>query len=285
MKKIIVTLFSLLALSFAVSAQDMAKATEVAKIANESLTAGNQEEALKGFQEALTLAQACGEEGAELVSTCKTVIPSIVLSQAKKFANESLFDQSVEKLNEAIAVAKEYAQAEIEDEAQKLLPQILLRQGTSLMNEKNFAAAAEVYNKIIALDPSNGQAYLRLGLAKSGAGDAAAAEEAFKLAAQNGQEATANKQISNIHLKKASAALAAKNYKVALQEAETAFGFSENATAYKIAGVAATKIVDGAGKLLKKEEAIKYLSKYVELSPSAKDAEAMKQNIEAIKKL
>lgn len=285
MKKFFVTIVSLLVFVGAAFAQDMSGATELAQQANEALSSGNQEAALAGFKEALTQAEACGEEGAELVATCKGIIPKIILSQAKKAVTDSDFDSAIGKINEAKTLATEYGVADAVEDATDLLPKVLMQKGNSLLNSKNFAEAVKAYSELVAADPENGQAYLRLGLAQSSVGNAAEAEKAFNTAAQYGQADAANKQLSTLHLKKASAALSAKNYASALSEAEKAFSFNENPTAYKIAGVAATKIVDKTGKLTKKAEAIKYLEKYIELSPNAKDAAAMKQNIEAIKKL
>ena len=88
---------------------------------------------------------------------------------------------------------------------------------------------------------------------------------------------SANRQIASIYLKKAASALSAKDYQGAFDDAQKALSITENATAYKIAGTAAMK-------LEKKEDAIKNLEKYVELSPEAKDATQMKEVIEALKK-
>ena len=61
MKKIIVTLAALFAAAAVMSAQSMAEATETAKLANDSLSAGEYATALAGFKEALKMAEACGE--------------------------------------------------------------------------------------------------------------------------------------------------------------------------------------------------------------------------------
>ena len=108
MKKILLTLAAVV-LSFGMlSAQDMSQATETAKMANESLVAGNKALALSGFQEALAQAVACGEEGAELVATCKGVIPGIMLSIAKDLIKEDKFDEALTQLDAVVAKAKEY---------------------------------------------------------------------------------------------------------------------------------------------------------------------------------
>ena len=113
MKKIILTLAAVILSAGLISAQDMAQATETAQNANEALVAKDYAKALEGFKQALTLAQACGEEGEELVGTCKSVIPSIVLTIAKNVIKESKYDEGVAQLEEAIKVAEEYGNDEV----------------------------------------------------------------------------------------------------------------------------------------------------------------------------
>ena len=122
-------------------------------MANESLVAGNKALALSGFQEALAQAAACGEEGEELVATCKGVIPNIMLSIAKDLIKEANYDEAVTKLNEVVAKAKEYAADEVVEEATTLIPQTLMAKGGELLKDKNFAAAAEAYKSALDLDP------------------------------------------------------------------------------------------------------------------------------------
>ena len=60
----------------------------------------------------------------------------------------------------------------------------------------------------------------------------------------------------------------------AIANADKSNAYLENATAMKVAGTAASQ-------LKKNEDAIKYLEKYLELSPNAKDAAQMKYTIAA----
>ena len=275
MKKILLTLAAVV-LSFGMlSAQDMSQATETAKMANESLVAGNKALALSGFQEALAQAVACGEEGAELVATCKGVIPGIMLSIAKDLIKEANYDEAVTKLNDVIAKAKEYAADEIVEEATTLIPQTLMAKGGELLKEKNFPAAVEAYKSALELDPENGNLALRLGQALSGAGQVDEAVAAFETAAKNGQEDMANKQISNIYLKKAAAALKAAKFADAVAAAEKCNEYGENAQAFLVAGQASQK-------LNKNADAIKNFEKYLAAAPTAKNANAIAFTIAAL---
>ena len=270
MKRLLLTLSALILAASVMAAQDMAQATETYNNGASALSEGNKTAAIEYFQSALKDALQCGEEGAELVSKCKEVIPSLHLSIAKDLIKASDYDKAVAKLQEAAKVAAEYEAAEDAAEAATLIPQVLLQKGNSLLTAKDYAGAAEAYKTILAADAKNGMAALRLGMALNAAGDTDGAIEALKNAMANGQEANAKKQLSTVLLKEASKFLSAKDYQKAMDVAPSA-------NAFKIAGTAATN-------LTKKAEAVQYLSKYLELSPDAKDAAQIKAAIEALKK-
>ena len=102
-------------------------------------------------------------------------------------------------------------------------------------------------------------------MALNGAGKLDEAKAAFETAAANGQEATANKQLGNIYLKEAAAALKAKKYADAVTAAAKVNDYTENAQAWQIAGQASQL----AGK---NNDAIKYFEKYLEAAPTASNA-------------
>ncbi|MBO4475995.1 MAG: tetratricopeptide repeat protein [Bacteroidales bacterium] len=265
MKKILVSIAALFAAAAVVSAQNMADATETAKLANDSLAAEDYQTALTGFQEALKMAEACGDEGLELVATCKNVIPNILSRIAKNELKAGNFDAALAAFDKTVAVANEYDQAEVAADAAKLIPEVWLRKGNALLNNKDFAAAAESYAKLRELDPSNGVAALRHGMALEGSGNAEAAEEAYKAAAANGQEKNANSQLGKMYLKRALASLKAKKYADAVKEADQANEYSPNPQALQIAGQASQ--LGG-----KNADAIKYFEAYLEAAPTAKNA-------------
>lgn len=265
MKKILVSIAALFAAAAVVSAQSMADATELAKLANDSLAAEDYQTALAGFQEALTMAEACGEEGLELVATCKNVIPNILNRIAKHELKAGNFDAALAGLDKTVAVAGEYGAADVAEEAAKLIPEVWLRKANSQLNAKDFAGAVESYAKVRELKPEDGVAALRHGMALEGVGNAAAAEEAYKAAAAAGQEKNANSQLGKMYLKRSVASLKAKKYADAVKEAVTANEYAPNAQALQIAGQ--------ASQLSNKNtDAIKYFEQYLEAAPSAKNA-------------
>ena len=272
MKKIILTLAAVILSAGLISAQDMAKATETAQNANEALVAKDYAKALEGFKEALTLAQACGEEGEELVGTCKSVIPSIVLTIAKNAIKDAKYDEGLTQLDEAIKIAEEYENDDVIGEAATLIPQVKKQQALALYNDKDYAGAAAAYKAILADDPEDGASALRLALALTNIDDKDGAIAAFKQAAEHGQAANANKQLANIYLKDAQQLLKDKKYKEAIAACEESNTFSESANAYKLLASAASQLKDNT-------KAISSYEKYLELSPNASDAAGINTTI------
>ena len=265
MKKILVSLAALFAAATMLSAQSMAEATETAKLANESLSSGDYATALAGFQEALKMAEACGDEGLELVETCKSIIPKTMNAIAKELFVAKKYDESIAKYQETAAIASEYGDEETAAKANDLIPQIYTEKGKSLISAKDFAGAVESFRKALELNPTNGNVALRLGMALEASGNGEEAVEAYKVAAENGQAKNANAQIGKFYLKRSVENLKGKKYADAVKDASTSLEFSNNPQALQVAGQASQL----AGK---NADAISYFEKYLEAAPNAKNA-------------
>ncbi len=258
-------------------AQDLAQATETYNNGATNLNLGDKAGALQNFKSALTMAQALGADGEEIVSNCKEVIPTLMLSMAKDEIKAKNFDAAVTSLKETAETADAYGAEETAKDARELIPSVYIQHGNDLMKTKDAAGAAQAYKSALEADPANGNAALRLGQALNASGDTDGALEAYETAAANGQATAAGKQMSTIWLKRASASLKAKEYQSAIEEAGKANSYLESANAYKIAGTAYNSLGN-------KEEAVTNLSKYLELSPNAKDAAQIKAAVEALSK-
>lgn len=272
MKKLVLIIAATMLCGSLLHAQDLASATEAYNNGITANEAGNVEMALQSFNEALAIAQALGDEGAEIVSGCKSSIPILQFSLAKKAVNEADYDNAVKGLKETIAIAEKYGNDDIVAEATGLIPQVLMQKANGFLNAKDFAAAAEAYKEVLAEDADNGMAALRLGAALKGAGDKDGAVEAFKKAAVNGQEKAANKQLSTLFQQEASAKLKEKKYDEAIAAALEANTYQESPKAFQLAGTAASN----GGKA---KQAIEYFNKYLELAPTAKNATEIAFNI------
>ena len=267
-------LAALLCAASIASAQDMAAATETYNNGVMTLQGGDKAVALNYFKEALVLGEACGEEGAELVTNCKNAIPGIILSIAKGQINDGAYDEAVSTLAEAAAKAKEYGVDGIPAEAAELTTNAYLRKGTSLLKAKDMEGAAGALKEVVAADPANGGAYMMLGQALMGSGKADEAIDAFKSAAANGKEEQANKMLGNIYLKQGQALLKAGKNAEAVEAFNSANSYAENPASYKLIASAYTK-------LGKTSAALDAYKKYLELIPDAKDAAGVKLTIAA----
>ena len=275
MKKILLMMAVAVMSALTVSAQDLAQATENYNNGAMELNMGNKDAALNYFQTALTMAEALGEDGAEIATNCKNTIPVLMVSIAKDLIKAENYDGALEQLNKTIKAAEGFGAAEAVADAKALVPQVMMSKAGDMLNAKNFAGAIELYQQVVNADTTNAMAALRLGMALGATGKNAEAEKAYMLAARHGQEKSAMKQLSNTYVKQAAALLKAKNYQGAVDAALKSNEYLENATAMKVAGTAASQ-------LKKNEDAVKYLEKYLELSPNAKDAAQMNYTIAAL---
>lgn len=264
MKKIFATFAALILAASLAFAQDLAQATELYNNGAAALSNGEKTVALDAFTQALNMATALGEEGKEVVENCKNAIPKIIISLAKDAFKASNFDEAIAKVKDAAETAAKFGDSDIADEAGKLLPQFIIQKGNSLI-KADPVAAANAYKEALALDTTNGGAALRLGQALNASGDFEGAVNAFQQAAENGQEANALKQLSTIHLKKASTCLKEKKLADAVALALKANEYSANPQALQVAGTASQL----AGK---NNDAIKYFTQYLEAAPTAKNA-------------
>ncbi len=269
MKKISLFFAAVVMTAGVLSAQDINQATELYNNGAMELQMGNNAAAIENFQNALTMGEALGDEGAELVGNCKKAICSAHLSMGKDLYNAKDFAGAIAAFEKTKEVAKAYGEAEIAAEAADLVGQTNALKyntdGRDAMKAKDYPAAIAAFKKVLELDPTNGAAAIQLGQAHMRAGQFAESNEALEIAKANGQEENAVKLISQNYLKLAQAANKAKKYQEAVDFAAKSNEALENGNAYKIAASALQK-------LGKNDECIAAYDKYLEVTPNAKDA-------------
>ena len=275
MKKIFLLFAAAFMAAGVASAQDINKAIQLANEGNEAFQMGEYQLAIEAFSQSLAVAEGLGAEGAEHANTCKTAICNIYLSNAKSLIKASDFDGALTKLNETISVAEGYGAAETAADAKELIPNVYMAKGNGALKAKDMASAIEAYTKVTELNPTNGDAYLRLGRALAASGKVAEAVTAYETAAANGEEADAKKQLSTLFLKKAQACAKAKDNKGTIENALKANEYLENANAYKLAASAAQKMGNNA-------QCIEFYEKYLAVKPDAKDAAGVTFTIAAL---
>lgn len=269
MKKIILMFAAVIMTAGVMSAQDINQATESYNNGAMELQMGNNSAAIEYFQSALTMGEALGDEGAELVANCKKAICSAYLGMAKDLYNAKAFDEAAAAFQQAKEVAEGYGEAEVAAEAAELVNQANIlkfnTEGKAAMKAKDFATAIASFKKVLELDPTNGAVAVQLGQACMNAGQFDEAVAALETAKANGQEKNAGKLLSNIYLKQAQAANKAKKYQEVIDFAAKSNEALENGNAYKLTASALQK-------LGKNDECIAAYEKYLEITPNAKDA-------------
>ena len=273
MKKIILAMAAFACSMSLMTAQDLATATATYNSGAEALTMGNKTSALEYFQKALTMAEALGDEGADVVANCKSAIPSVILSIGKDFSNAKA------KFVEAAEVAKKYGNQEVTAEVESLLPtvgkRIALAKVNDAMKNKDIAGVLAGYEEAMAIDTTDANTALKYGQFLGNAGKFDDAVKYLELAARHGQEGNAKAVLSTTFLKKAAAQLKAGKYADAVTFAEKAISYKENAQAYLIAGQASQKANKNA-------DAIANFEKYLEAAPTAKNAGAIAFTVGAL---
>ncbi len=268
MKKIFLFFAALVATAGVLSAQDINQATESYNNGAMELQMGNNSAAIEQFQAALTMGEALGEEGAELVANCKKAICSAYLSMAKDLYNAKDFENAIAAFQKTAEVAESYGEADIVAEATELVNQTnilkLNTDGRAAMKAKDFATAIAAFSKVLEADPTNGATAIQLGQAYMRNNQIDESLAALEIAKANGQEENAAKLISQIYLKKSQASLKAKKYQEAIDFAAKSNEALESGNAYKITASALQA-------LNKTSDCIAAYEKYLELSPNAKD--------------
>ena len=209
------------------------------------------------------------------MTNCKNAIPGVALEIAKDLIKDKKYEEAETKLAEVEKIATEYENAEVAERAKELVPQMWMQKGVDALKLKDFATAADGFAKSYAIDTTAGRTALLLGQALCAQGKTEEAIEAFQHAAWNGEEAEAKEQMSNIYVRQANAALKGQKFADAVKAADKANSYSENATAYLIAG-------QSSQKLSKNADAIKYFEKYLEMKPDAKNAPAITFTVAAL---
>ena len=169
----------------------------------------------------------------------------------------------------------DYDATDTAEEANKLITKVYMQKGNTALWANDMAGAIAAYTKVVELDPTNGNAYLRIGRAYAASGKLEEAVAAYETAATNGKEADAKKQLSNLFLKKAQASLKAGANQEVIDYALKANSYLENANAYKLAASAAQHLKNNA-------QCIEFHEKYLEIKPNAKDAAGVTFTIAAL---
>lgn len=255
--------------------QDLSAAMETYNAGATALSANNYAGAIESFNKALKMFESFGEldeQGATALKDCKNILPQIHLRYGKELAAKKDIDNAIVQLNKAIETSKVVALADVEKEATALIPQVVMAGADDNLNLGLYNEAIEGYNKVLTYNPGDVNAYLRIGMAQSKLNNEAASVAAYTKAIELGDKDNAAKQLSTMYLKKAAAALTAKNNAEALAMGKKANQYLETINGFQIIGMSAMQ-------LKKYDEAIPALEAYLAGSETIKNKTAIFFNL------
>lgn len=281
MRRLIYSAAAFFACAALASAQDFNKAATMATEANAALEQGNYEAAIKGFTAAAQEFAKCTEDKApEFLASCKQSISQALYDAANRLINEGKLNEAIDGLTTAIATAKEYACIEIENKAINRKQQLIKSYANNRIKAAAVANSSEEkiayysdalakFEMLINEGLDDAITHLQKGQILKVLGRKQEAIDSFLKAKEMGAERSANTNLSKIYIQDAITKKDQKDYSSAIESALKAMEYEESATAYRIAG----EIANASGRF---EEAVNYLSKYLELAPNAKDAAQIK---------
>ena len=248
MKKFVLILAAALTSAAMAFAQDYNEVVDSYNKAAETLESGDLEAALASFQETYKLAQAIEEEDVtEIISVCKTQIPTLAYNLAVREYNNSNFKLAAEKALAAAELCEQFENAEKQAEALAIAADSKYYYAKDL--EDTDMEAAKVELKALH-EAGEARATGRLGFLLS--------KEATDLQ----KEASA---LTDAVAKK-------EAFKKVYEVAKEAIGYEDSAAAEKTLATAARNID-------KWDEAIAGYEKYLELKPEAKDVLSITNNL------
>ena len=160
MKKLIVSVFALVAAVCTVSAQD------VNSLYNEGAAAFSA----KDFKTAAAKFEQVIDEGMDLegaastVASAKSALPKCYFQLGGRAMMAKNYDEALESFSKGAELAELYGDDAQADRCKKYVAQIYQVQGGTAFNNKDYAAAVEVFEKGYAADPSNTAMGLNLAM-------------------------------------------------------------------------------------------------------------------------
>jgi tetratricopeptide (TPR) repeat protein len=233
MKKIAI-LFTALFCSLSVFAQTVDDAGKKFNEGNEHFKAKNYSQAIKSYEEAISICDQLGEEGAELKEQSSKMIPRIKLTESKLLIKDKNFDKAVSELNETIDVANKYNDANTAAAAKKLIGNVYVIKAQSAFKQKDYENAIKQADLALKNDPKAANAYIFKALSYTELDDGdkvyESASKVLDIATERDAKIKANAiQIgSSYFTNKGQTLFAANNFNEALASFDKALEFDAN---------------------------------------------------------
>ncbi len=226
-KLILLFIINLFYLNLAIG-QDLA---EVASSYNEVIKTVNDdpEAAKKELKELLPMAEALGEEGAEIKGKIEGILPSLGYKTALAAYKAKDLPRAIAEFENAMDLAKKYDDPKTLKSIKPKLPALYYSQGSNLLKADKMQEADVLFDKAIALNDKYAKAYYGKSMVLQ-SGDRAEMyqqlDKAIELAGPSSKSTKSFKKGIRIFLyKNAKKEVKAKNYQQALDDLQKAIEY------------------------------------------------------------
>lgn len=134
---------------------------------------GEFEQAINTFNQTINSAVELGEEGKDLVERAEQQLVDTYYKQAvseyknlQKNQNLDNFDNAISAFNDALDVAEDYENAQVQEKVSQIIPQLYYNKGIFAYKSNQSKVALDALNNAIEANPSYANAYYQIALVK-----------------------------------------------------------------------------------------------------------------------
>ena len=235
----IVILISML-ITFPLSAQTLNEVIQAFNAGAGQMNSGNYEGALTGFQTAIDLAAALGEEGDEMRAKAEAQIPNVHYRIALEKYKGKDIEGAIVSFENAVTASDEYGNADVKARSLRYIPQLYNAVGNSKVQGGDYEAAVASYDKAIEYTPDYARAYYGKAIAYMKMDNSedmiSAMEKAIETGTATGDTTTtaaASKVLSDRYINSGKVSYKSEQYDQAISDFEAALTYNpENAEPY-----------------------------------------------------
>ena len=168
------------------SAQTLQEVTEARNKGAELMAASDFDGAITELEKCVDLAKKVGEEADEHRLVAEGALPNLYLQKADKVTSTRDYPAALKALDDVVAAAEKYNNADVKAKAEKNIPQLYYAMGAADYSAKKYDDAVKNLDQAIARDPNMAGAYFIKGVCYQTLKDESKMAENYKLAIEKG---------------------------------------------------------------------------------------------------
>lgn len=164
----LLTAFIFMGASATLHAQSQNSAYDAYNRGIELASAGNYQQAIEAYKQAISLAEEMGADGQEIVNNAQDALPRLYYQSALSVYQSFQQSPSVAGMNEAISafetaaeMANQYGNSDIASQAEGVITQLYYQKAKVQMQTGDYSGALAAINTAIERNPDNARAYYR----------------------------------------------------------------------------------------------------------------------------